>query len=153
MYSESIGRAPVWVASVFWILFHMFSHFVLRRKYLPDDSNKIQALFSFSVSDFETWLGFKIRSRAIGKKLRLPSEPLLNNFSIGKWLFDLQFKIWCKRWGGWDQFHSQTNIILVDTKKNSKAIKKSCKFWCQLFKKVLAWQLYHNKTALIIIKI
>ena len=93
----------------------MFSHFVLRRKYLPDDSNKIQDLFSFSVSDFETWLGFKIRSRAIRKRLRLPSEPLLNNFSIGKWPFNSRFKIWCKGWGGWYQFHSQTDIILVLT--------------------------------------
>ena len=59
---------------------------------MPDDSNKIQALFYFSVADFETWLGFKIRSRAIGKRLRLPSEPLLNNFSIGKWLSILDSK-------------------------------------------------------------
>ena len=65
--TESIGRAPVLVASVFRILFHMFSHFVFMRKYLSGDLNKIQALFSFSVSDFETCLGFKIRSRAIGK--------------------------------------------------------------------------------------
>ena len=37
-----------------------------------------------------------------------------------QFIFDPRFKIWCKGWGGWDQFHSQTDIILVLTYSEGK---------------------------------
>ena len=77
-----------------------------------------------------------------------PGVIFLNNFLIGKWLCDLQFKIWCKGWDDWDRFIAKWISLWRDSGCGCITFKKETFYDLFSFelttKNFLKYQINHN---------